>query len=512
VTQHLTRRTVLQGMAGATAGVMGAALLAACGASTPAAGATPATSAASAAASAATTSASVATSSTVAPSAAATSAASSSAVASSAATTSSSAAPSVAAAATSSSASAAPIAPPTAANTIWWFATNGLGKEEEDAWKGIFARFEQENGKLKVQFTNADGDKFTTAVAGGTYPDVHEPVTKELPSWAYKQADIDMTSYVQKAKINQADYTASQLEKVILNGKWFGIPWDTSPAVIFYNKELFRKAGVAEPPKTWGDPSWTWDTFLEAAKRTTQGSGASATFGFAQTNWWVYYNPWAWSNGGEFSDKARTKISITDSAYSDAYQWYADLKNVQKVVPTPEQAKQATWNNGKIAMFSSGSYTTVGMDTRMKSTDWDIAPYPVGKAGVFTRAPGDCCCIVNHAPHPDDGMTAILFVTGTTGQKMLAQAGYVPVLKAVQQSAEFLQPTGHVTRKVFADGLEISRPTPIPFIYVDVNTAFGKVMNDFLAAKFTAKDMMVKLQPQFQDLLDKAPPEWRPVD
>ena len=505
----VTRRVLLRTGATAASGMAAAALLAACGASaSTTAGAS--TSAAVTASVAPTTSAAAAPTTTTA--SAATSAAATTSQAATSAVTTSSAAPATSAA----SSTASVIAPPKTANTVWWFATNGLAKEEEDAWNGIFAEFEKENGKLKIQFTNADPDKYTVAIAGGTYPDVHEPVTKELPFWVYKQADIDMTSYVQKAKVNQDDYTASQLKKVILNGKWYGIPWDTSPAVIFYNKVLFRKAGVSEPPKKWGDPNWTWDAFLTAAQRTTTGSGPDATFGWSPTDWWVYYNPWAWSNGGDFSNKDRTKITITDSAYSDAYQWYADLVNVHHVATTTEQAKNATWNNGKVAMMSTGSYGTVGMDTRMKSTDWDIAPYPTGKAGVFTRAPGDCCCIPNHAPHPDDGMTAILFITGPTGQKMLAQAGYVPVLKSAQQSPEFLQPNGHVNRQVFIDGLEISRPTPIPFIYVDVNNAFGrgagKPMGDLLAGKITAKDMMQKLQPQFQDLLDKAPPEWRGVD
>lgn len=492
--RRVTRRALVQGVAGGALGLAGAALLAACG------GAAGGVVGSSSAAVTASLNTSVVQGTAASASAAAVT---SSSVASSATT---------AAARASSASSAAAIAPPTTANTVWWFATNGLAKEEEDAWKGIFAQFEKENGKLKVQFTNAGNDKYTAAIAGGTYPDVHEPVTKELPSWVAKQADVDMTSYVQKAKINAADYTASQLKKVIFNGKWYGIPWDTSPAVIFYNKTLFQKAGVAEPPKKWGDPNWTWDTFLEAAKRTTTGSGADATFGYSQTNWWVYYNPWAWSNGGDFSNAERTKITVTDSAYSDAYQWYADLRNVQHVAPDSQQAKQATWNNGKVAMMSTGSYGTVGMDVRMKSTDWDIAPYPTGKHGVFTRAPADCCCMVNHAPHPDEGMMAIQFVTGPTGQKMLAQAGYVPVLKAAQQSPEFLQPNGHVNRQVFIDGLEISRPTPIPYIYVDVNTAFGKVMNDLLAGKVTAKAMMQQLEPQFQTLLDKTPPEWRLVD
>lgn len=505
MSQRLTRRVVVRRCAGGALGIIGSALLAACGgAAATTIGST------SIAATATVNTATAAPSSTA---AVTSSSVSTAAASTTSATTTTAAATTTAAKASSASASSASaIAPPTSANTIWWFATNGLAKSEQDGWDGIFAQFEKENPSLKIQFTNSNNTGYIAAVAGGTYPDVHEPVTKELPSWAYKQVDIDMTSYVQKAKIDPNAYTATQLQKVILNGKWYGIPWDTSPAVVFYNKTLFQKAGVTEPPKKWGDPSWTWDTFLQAAKRLTTGSGADATFGWGWSTSWYYYNPWAWQNGGEFSNKERTQITATDSAYSDAFQWYADLINVQQVAPTAAQAKQATWSNGKVAMMASGSYTTVGMDQVMKSSDWDVAPYPTGKAGAATRAPADCCCIVNHAPHPDNGMTAIQFVTGPTGQKMLAQLGYVPVLKSAQQSADFLQPTGHVNRQVFIDGLQISRPTPIPFIYVDVNAAFSKVLPDLLAGKFTAKAMMEQLQPQLQSLLDKAPPDWRMVD
>jgi multiple sugar transport system substrate-binding protein len=501
VSQRLTRRVVVRRCAGGALGIIGSALLAACGGT-----AATTIGSTSVAATASVNTATAAPTSVAAATTGSTAAATSSSASTAAATTT------TAAKASSASASAAAIAPPTSANTIWWFATNGLAKTEEDGWKGVFAQFEKENPTLKIQFTNGDNTGYIAAVAGGTYPDVHEPETKELPSWAYKQVDIDMTSYVQKAKVDQSAYSATQLQKVILNGKWYAIPWDTAPAVIFYNKTLFRNSGVAEPPKKWGDPSWTWDTFLEAAKRLTTGSGDSATFGWGWTTSWYYYNPWAWANGGEFSNKERTQITATDGAYSDAFQWYADLINVHQVAPTAAQAKQATWSNGKVAMMSSGSYTTVGMDQVMKSSDWDVAPYPVGKAGVFTRAPADCCAMVNHAPHPDNGLTAILFITGPTGQKMLAQLGYVPTLKSAQQSPDFLQPTGHVDRQVFIDGLQISRPTPIPFIYTDVAADFSKQIPNLLAAKITAKSMMEQLQPQLQALLDKAPPDWRLVD
>jgi multiple sugar transport system substrate-binding protein len=508
--RNYTRRAVLRLSVVAP---LGAALLAACGGAVTATVAT--TSAGTAAlASTAVTNAPVSTSiATTTSLSTAVTAASAAATGPATASVTSSAATVAATATTSSVATASPAVstPPTGASTISWFADDP-GDAGLAVFKSIFTQFEKENPQYSVQLTNSDPTKFTASIAGGVYPDVLDTETKALPSWAYKQAVIDMTSYAQNAKVDPNAYTASQMVKVTLNGKWYGIPWDVAPAAIFYNKTLFRNSGVAEPPKKWGDPSWTWDTFLAAAKRLTTGSGDAATFGWASPNSWYYWNPWAWANGGEFSNKERTQITVTDSAYSDAFQWVADLINVQHVAPTATQAKQATWKNGKVAMMASGSYTTVGMDQVMKSTDWDIAPYPSGKAGAVDRAPADCCSMVNHAAHPDAGLAVMLFVTGLTGQKMLAQAGYVPVLKEAQQSAESLQPNGHVTRQVFIDGLQISRPTPIPIIYPDVNAAFSKALPDLLAGKTTAKDMMAKLQPQLQYLLDQAPPVWRAVD
>src|SRR5205085_2811809 len=53
--------------------------------------------------------------------------------------------------------------------------------------------------------------------------------------------------------------------------------------VVPYNRDLFTRAGVPEPPAKWGDAKWTWDTFADACRRLT----ASMSQGGATGKWAV---------------------------------------------------------------------------------------------------------------------------------------------------------------------------------------------------------------------------------
>ncbi len=68
--------------------------------------------------------------------------------------------------------------------------------------------------------------------------------------WA-KQVDQAFVPMVQAAKVS---------------GRLYGIPTAVRTLALFYNKDLFRQAGIAGPPKTWSE-------FLEAAKRLTVKQG-----------------------------------------------------------------------------------------------------------------------------------------------------------------------------------------------------------------------------------------------
>jgi len=411
-------------------------------------------------------------------------------------------------AAQSSSQSSGPI-------TLTLFGGNGLADQEINYWKAsIIAPYEQANPNVKINFVNADTQKLQVDLAGNLPPDVIDIETKNLPSFASRGAILEITDRAKTSKVNETDYSGPDMQKVIFNGKWYAIPWDTSPAVIYYNKKLFDQAGVKYPPTTWGADGWDWPTFLATAHKLTTGSGPSQIFGWGPTNWWVYWDPWAWGSGGDFTDTNGTKITITDSTFRDGWQFYADLILKEKVAPTPAQSSigvSQMFYTGKIAMMSSGSYFVVGLDKSM-GTDWDIAAYPKGKQ-LATRSPADCHCLAKNGKNLDAAWNMVLWLTGPEGQKQYSLGGYTPVLKSVLQSDGFLKQNPHVHYDVFTQPLidGFAHHTPVPIIYPQVNDLFTTPMNNVLRGSATIEQVLNDAQPKIQKLLDDVPDAWRGV-
>ncbi len=114
------------------------------------------------------------------------------------------------------------------------------------------------------------------------------------------------------------------------NGKLCALPLDLWPHVIFYNKTLFKEAGVEAPPTDWNDKSWTYDVLREKAKALTKTEGDTTTqFGvsFVFDNW-----PTGWLFGGDWFPKETYEKGVieqftgdTDEKTLAAVQWFADL-------------------------------------------------------------------------------------------------------------------------------------------------------------------------------------------
>src|SRR5436190_9284431 len=184
---------------------------------------------------------------------------------------------------------------------------------EFDNWKQALDRAHQKYPWITVDatfvgnLTPGNYDRWTAAMAAGTAPSIMEFETKRMPSFAEKGMLLDLTPYTAKSKVAaKADFLETDWEKTIYKGKQWMMVTMSKPAVFFYNTELFKKTGVPEPSTKWGDPAWSWDAFVQVCKKLTTQPGPNAVYGFHTSTWWVYLQPFLWSNGGDFLNKDRT--------------------------------------------------------------------------------------------------------------------------------------------------------------------------------------------------------------
>ncbi len=248
--------------------------------------------------------------------------------------------------------------------------------------------FEKKYPNIKVNIEVTPWDQYWTkmqaAGSGGNLPDVFWNHATYCQDFAEAGLLADLTDKIKNSKELELDKLPTEVTNIYsYGGKNYAVPKDIDSVGLWYNKALFDKAGVKYP-----DDTWTWDDFLNAAKKLTNAD--QGTYGFAarlDTAEGIY--PFIYQNGGDLFTDNKTKIGYSLPKTKEALQWYVDLSLKEKVSPTQQQFDEnkalAYFESGKVAMALFGSWMTAEFAANeYTSKNCDVAVLPKGKTG--TRA------------------------------------------------------------------------------------------------------------------------------
>jgi multiple sugar transport system substrate-binding protein len=331
---------------------------------------------------------------------------------------------------------------------------------------------------------------------------------KRMPEFARTGGLLDVGPLASKDRdARKEDFPESVWNEFFWEGKQYGFGHDLSPAVVFYNRKLLREKGIPPPPTRWGDPSWTWERFMDAAKRLTTGDGASKVWGFFGNRWWVYAHPWVWANGGTIVSKDDKTMALDVPATMEALQWYADLGQVQRVIPTQAEVQglgndQRGFENGRIAMRIDNTSYTIRMRQYMAqdpSFDWEMAPYPTGKAGAFTRVPNNLVTAWKGTKHPDASWTFMKFMAS---KEATWDARGMPSRLSASKLPEVLSRTPSQNWRLLADAGAVRRSEPRTPFFNDFDTTLRAGWEGVQDGKRSLREMVTDLKPKLQAILD----------
>jgi multiple sugar transport system substrate-binding protein len=155
----------------------------------------------------------------------------------------------------------------------------------------------------------------------------------------------------EQAGIDLSSYNDAMIAGMTVGGTVRAIPYDAEPLVLFYNRALFRDAGLEEPVD-----SYPTDRFLEDAKTLTSGD----KYGLALSSGLVHLGlAIAFANGGApVVDEA---LTLTDPKVVEGIQFGFDLVTEHQVAKAPaavdsEPAAQQDLMNGNVAMYLDGPW------------------------------------------------------------------------------------------------------------------------------------------------------------
>lgn len=233
----------------------------------------------------------------------------------------------------------------------------------------IVDAFEKENPDITVNMqTAAYADYFTklqTDLAAGTEADVFDV---DAGSFANIQANgvlAEMTG------VDDTKYRTSVLDTYKVDGAQYGLPTSFSNVVLFYNKDLFDKAGIAYPTS-----DWTWADEKAAAEKLTD-KAAGVWGDYQPVSYYEYYKA-VQQAGGTFLNADDSAAEFDSAAGMKAADWIAGKSGT--VMPTAADGAGTAdfdtnlFKDGKLAMWHTGIWmiSLVG-DLPF---GWDIAVEP----------------------------------------------------------------------------------------------------------------------------------------
>ena len=227
----------------------------------------------------------------------------------------------------------------------------GASLTPQEIIDGFLAEYGEKYGNIEIEDTpwGEFQTKLNLGIASGTAPALYLMDSGYVADAGYSGANEDLKPLIDK-DLNADEYVSALLAGTDKNGHVWGVPHAMNAAMIYYNKDLFDKKGVAYPTA-----DWTWDDMLEKAKVLAYdetGDGVNDYIGISWAgNITLGWLPMMLSFGLEPIDETYTKAQIdtpeVKRAWDEQINWReAGLKgdrDLSQLYPNPWQGRVAMW-------------------------------------------------------------------------------------------------------------------------------------------------------------------------
>ena len=385
----------------------------------------------------------------------------------------------IAAACSSSSPSVAPTArntfnpatlPPVAVQTfhipdfqpakLRWYCCLGTGEDaaqqptEKAAAAAFGTKYPGSGLTLEVVTYDSAVDTLSTEL-GPNPPDIVGPVGIAGLA-AFKGQWTDLGPYLANSSYDMSVYDQATVDFFKQDGAQIGVPFDLYPSMLWYKRDFFEEAGLAEPPHEFGakymldgnEVEWSYDTVRQVAmKLTVDRNGKDATqagfdpskiaqWGFEPQRDVLQGMGAYWGPGTLDSGDGKT-VAIPD-AWKAAWKFVYDGVWKDHFIMTDAQftARQVDQGffSGKVAMAENFLWTTYGVVGA--GTDWDLAAIPSYNGKITAPLNADTFGVLKNSKNQDAAFAAMVFLLQDQSASLLPLYGGVPA-RAAEQDAFF---------------------------------------------------------------------------
>ena len=361
--------------------------------------------------------------------------------------------------------------------------------ESDFDWDAVIAGFNETYPNITVQITKSPfKDFFTrlqTQASGDTLPDAFMMNGPNFQLYASNGIIVPFDRAVEDGELDFSNYPEAMAELYTYDGTPYAVPTSYDSIGLWYNEDLFEKAGVEVPTD-----EWTWEDLHEAAQEISEALKDEGVYGFAggAYNQELFYNL-IFQAGGAVLNEDATEAQYSSPGSREALQFLRDMVedgSSPTIQTTADTSPDELFKSGKAAMVYGGSFRVQGYVDSAVGESIQVVPLPKGKERGVVLHGG---AVVASAAS-DNAAAAAAFAVyhgSEEGQRIIGESGAsIPAFQGTEQA--YIDAHPEYDLEIFPESAE-EYGFPYP---VSANTQAWLEVESDMVPKILAGDLSVE--------------------
>lgn len=378
---------------------------------------------------------------------------------------------------------------------------NPFGGGEGDYVEQIIQRFNTSQKSVFVKQLRLESNeyyvKLSTALSSGKGPDVAVAHADRISPFIKAKQIIALDELANEGGFHFDEIESSNVQSVSFNGKTYAMPLDTHFHVLYYNKEILRKADLLNEDDTMklGEPSpegfVQMLTQIQTKVPGVQPIAVNTPY-FQEPFLNLYYEA-----GGDLLTPDLSKAAIHNEKALQVLKFY-QLLYAKRLADLNDKTPWDSFHNGKAALWFGGVWEA-GHHLSEKSLQVGLAPLPQ-IFGSPAHWGSSHTLVVPSYVTKEKQKAAMAFMTyfSEAGSMLWGQAGHVPANRAVVQSQAYKEMP---YRDLFIKAQRQVKFAPKTDKYATIFTTLSEDLQSIILGGLDPEEGLISLEKKINDIL-----------
>ncbi|MDD3057659.1 MAG: sugar ABC transporter substrate-binding protein [Sphaerochaeta sp.] len=379
-------------------------------------------------------------------------------------------------------------------------------------YEPLIKAYEAKNPNVKIEMLDLGSADFMTMLQtqlSGGDSSIDVVTIKDIPGYnnlVKRNLLLNLNDKIKSEGVDLSLYGGTT-DQISVDSKLYGIPFRSDFWIVYYNKDVFDKAGVAYP-----DNDMTFAEYDALARKMTSGTGANKVYG-------AHYH--TWRSAVQLFGILDGKNTIVGGTYDFLKPYYQMVLNQQKdgvvqdyaTLKTSSTHYSGVFYNNSVAMMNMGSWFIATLINQIEQgktevQNWGLAKYPhaEGVPAGTTLGTITSLGVSNASKKKDAAFDFVKFVTGPEGAEIIAKTGTIPAIKTAEVVKIIAAKPGFPTDQASRDALQVAKTyleMPLHERAGEIEVVLNQVHDEIMTNNISVDAGIVKMNDQIQKILAK---------